>query len=101
MKEGKKKMNKKFFIYSIVFLLGCFVFIQQNAYAVDGANQVEDLTLTIPTVTDVSLTPSSNTFGVLDIADFIEAVNDPSAVTGHVITIGDGYNGGGGISYVQ
>lgn len=94
-------MKTKLFIYSAVLMLGCFLFIQQNALAVDGANQQEDLTLTIPTVTDVSITPSANTFGVLDAADFSEAVNDPSAVTGHVITIGDGYNGGGGTSFVQ
>lgn len=99
--ERRNRVKAKKLILTSMILLGLVALIPGKALAVDGANQVEDFTLTIPTVTDVSLTPGSNTFGVIDLADFNEVVNDATVGTGHVVTVGDGYNGGAGISYVQ
>lgn len=94
-------MRKQLLFITLSFLFAALILVPNKVLAVDGANQQEDLTLTIPVVTDVSLTPSSNTFGVLDVADFNEAVNDNTLATGHIVRLGDGYNGGGGISWVQ
>lgn len=55
-----------------------------------------NMTVNMPLITDVTLSPSSNTFGIITITDFNLTTNDTA---GHTITIGDGNIGGS--SFIQ